>query len=59
MKYYKMREAAKLLGIQVRTLREWIKLGKIKTEKASNDWYWIISEQEIAKHVNKNGESSE
>ena len=40
-----------MLGIQVRTLREWIKLGKIKAVKdASNDWYWLISGGEIARH---------
>ena len=50
MKYYTLREAARLLGIQVRTIREWVKLGKIKAEKAENGWYWKIPEEEIMKH---------
>lgn len=43
-------EAAKALGIRVRTMREWIKLGKIHAEKAENGWYWMIPEEEIVKH---------
>ena len=51
MRYYRLNDAARMLGIQVRTLREWIKLGKIKAVKdASNDWYWLISGGEIARH---------
>lgn len=53
MKYYTLREAAKVLRIQVRTLREWIKTGKIKAEKQENGWYWRISEEEIMRHGNK------
>ena len=52
MRYYRLNDAARMLGIQVRTLREWIKLGKIKAVKdASNDWYWLIPEDEVAKHL--------
>ena len=54
MKYYSLKEAAKLLGIQVRTVREWIRQGKIQAEKAENGWYWRISEEEISAHVDKN-----
>lgn len=50
MKYYSLKEAAKLLGIQVRTLREWIKKGTIKAEKAENGWHWRIPEEEIVEH---------
>ena len=51
MRYYRLNDAARMLGIQVRTLREWIKLGKIKAIKDANNWYWLISEDEVAKHL--------
>ena len=50
MIYYRLNDAARMLGIQVRTLREWIKLGKIKAVKDANNWYWLISGGEIARH---------
>lgn len=40
-------EAAKVFGIRVRTMREWIKLGKVHAEKDKNGWYWLIPEEEI------------
>lgn len=52
---YSLREAAPLLGIKVRTLREWIKKGKIKAVKANNDWYWRIPCIEVERlNENKN-----
>lgn len=51
MKFYGTREAADLLGVKVRTLREWIKLGKIKVEKSEDGWRWKISEEEIARRI--------
>ena len=42
-----IRKAAKELGIQVRTLREWIKLKKIRAEKCENGWYWDIPCSEV------------
>lgn len=49
--WYSIKEAAELLGIKVRTVREWIKKGKIKAEK--NDYrhsnQWFISQDEIAR----------
>ena len=51
MRYYRLNDAARMLGIQVRTLREWIKLGKIKAIKDANNWYWLISEDEVAKYL--------
>lgn len=40
-------EAAKALGIRVRTMREWVKLGKIRAVKDTNGWYWKIPEEEV------------
>lgn len=47
MKYYTLREAAAIFGIKVRTMREWLRKGKIKAERSENDWYWKIPETEI------------
>lgn len=44
---YKLREASKLLGIKVRTLREWIKNGKIKARKLQGCPMWFIEQAEI------------
>ena len=47
--YYTIRQTSDILGVKVRTIREWIKKGKIKAEKNdykhSNQWY--ISDDEI------------
>ena len=51
MKFYTLREAAEIIGVRVRTLREWIRLGKIKAEKSG--WFWRISEEEVIAHVDK------
>lgn len=49
--WYSIKEAAELLGIKVRTVREWIRKGKIKAEKNNyqhcNQWY--IPENEITR----------
>ena len=50
MKDYSLRESANILGVKVRTLREWIRSGKINARKHENGWYWRISEEEIMKH---------
>lgn len=49
MKYYKVREVAQICGVKVRTVREWVKLGKIKTERDTNQWYYLIPETEVEK----------
>ena len=57
MNGYTIREAAKILNMKVRTIRDWLKKGKIKAEKKTNDWYWMIPEVEIERlqqHDNKN-----
>ena len=51
---YGLREAATMLGIKVRTLREWIRLGKIEAVKDSNEWYWKIPESEIVRKLDEN-----
>ena len=48
-----IRQVAKLLGIKVRTIREWIKKGKIKAVKNGNEWY-IPKEEIYRKEVREN-----
>jgi excisionase family DNA binding protein len=44
--FYNIRHASTLLGVKVRTIREWIKNGKLNAIKypASNRWYIPASE---------------
>lgn len=51
-KRYNVRQAANLLGIKVRTVREWIRNGKLKAGKydVSNRWYIMESEIERIMH---------
>lgn len=46
-KNYSIKQAAKLLGIQVRTVREWLRKGTIKAKKYEGCPMWFISEKEI------------
>lgn len=48
-KRYSVRQAANMLGIKVRTVREWIRNGKLNANKygVSNRWY--IPESEIVR----------
>ena len=52
-------EVSDILGIKVRTVREWIKLGKIKAEKSAGNNRWYIPDEEIERTIkgakNKNG----
>ena len=34
-----IKETAEILGLKVRTIREWIKKGKIKAGKIGNKWF--------------------
>lgn len=46
-KNFNIKQTAKILGIQVRTVREWIKKGKISAKKYNSCPMWFISEKEI------------
>ena len=55
-KMYNIRQASNLLGIKVRTVREWIRTGKIKAGKYEVSNRWFIAESEIerlTRHDNK------
>lgn len=49
---YSVREAARRLGVTIRTVRDWISKGKIIAVKDKNGWNWLISEDEIERIVN-------
>jgi excisionase family DNA binding protein len=42
-----VKEASKVLGLKVRTIRQWITEGKLKAEKQG--CYWSIPEEEVFK----------
>lgn len=46
-RYYNLNETATLLGIKVRTAREWVHNGKIKAVKYTNSKSWYVPESEI------------
>lgn len=47
MDWCNIKEAAEICGVKVRTIRQWIRDGKIKAKKADNEWYWIIPKSEL------------
>lgn len=44
---YNLSEVAKLLGIKVRTVRQWVREGKIKATKITGTNRWVVMESEI------------
>ena len=46
-KHYSLKETAEILGIKVRTVRDWIFKGKIKAGKYEDGKKWYISKSEI------------
>lgn len=47
-------EAAKELGLQVRTIRHYIQSGKVKAEKKDGKRKWYIAESEIRRLKGEN-----
>ena len=47
MKNYTIRQASSILGMSVRTTREWIRNGKIRAAKYPGSNIWRIPESEI------------
>ena len=46
-KYYNLNETAKILGVKVRTLREWLKDGTLLAHKYDGKKKWYVSQHEI------------
>lgn len=44
---YSTIEAARALGVKVRTIREWLHNGKLKANKIEGTDRWVIMESEI------------
>lgn len=44
---YNLIQTAELLGIKVRTVREWVHRGKIHARKIEGSRRWIVMESEI------------
>lgn len=53
-KGYNIIEVAGLLGIKARTVREWIKNGKIRAKKLNGSRRWVVLESEIRRLRNEN-----
>ena len=50
---YTIIETSKLTGIKIRTIREWIKVKKIKAYKHDGSRVWYISKEEIERMLKK------
>lgn len=47
MELYNMRQAANIIGVKVRTLRAWLRLGKIHGEKNPISGRWFFTADEV------------
>lgn len=54
-KMYSLVETAEILGVKVRTLREWLKTGFIMGHRYPNKPKWYIPQSEIDRLQNKEG----
>ena len=52
-KYYSLNETADILGVKVRTLREWLKDGTLIAYKYEGKKKWYVSQSEIERLQNK------
>lgn len=44
---YTLRQVAKILGMKVRTVRNYVMFGKIKAVKNETGYRWLVSEEEV------------
>lgn len=51
---YNLIQTAELLGLKVRTVREWVHSGKIRANKIEGSRRWIVMESEIKRLQNAN-----
>lgn len=52
-KAYNLNEVARLLGVTVRTVRQWVRTGVIKADKIQGTRRWIVMESEIKRLQNQ------
>lgn len=50
---YTLKETAKVLGIQLRTVRQWVKDGKLEAKKYDKCRMWFVSAEEIERKLNE------
>ena len=53
-RFYNLNEVSALLGIKVRTAREWVHNGKLNAVKYPDSKLWFVSESEIRRVQNGN-----
>lgn len=56
-----IRETADALGLKVRTIRKWVRIGKIRAEKHGQYWFIFdeeINREEIQQYANEGREHS-
>lgn len=46
-----LREVAEACGVKVRTVREWLKIGRIRGTKSLSGYRWIIAESEVSRII--------
>lgn len=51
-KSYKLIEVAEILGLKVRTIRQWVHDGKIKATKVPGGKHWLVLESEVRRLQN-------
>lgn len=52
MANYSLKDAAKMLGIKVRTARQWVHDGKLKAAKYPGMRRWYVTEEEVRRLAN-------
>ena len=52
-KHYSLVETAEILGVKVRTQREWLKDGSLKAQKYDGKKKWYVSQSEIERLQSK------
>ena len=55
-KGFNLQEVADLLGMKVRTMRQWVHDGKIKATKIPGTKRWIVMENEVRRLQNNANE---
>ena len=57
--FYTLRDVADILGVQVRTVRAWLREGKIKAIKYEGCRMWFVPQSELDRitQANKNQEN--
>ena len=57
-KKYKLREVAEILGLKVRTIRQWVHDGKLEAVKAPGGKHWFVSDSELRRILGKDADKN-